>query len=351
MTSTTTVDASTEGTSAPGPAWWRQALVYQIYPRSFADSGGDGLGDLPGITSRVDYLATLGVDAVWLCPFYPSALADGGYDVDDYQDVDPRLGTLDDFDEMVSALHAVNIRLVVDIVPNHTSNRHEWFLQALAAGPGSAARDRYIFRDGSGPDGATPPSDWVSFFGGAAWERVPDGQWYLHHFAVEQPDLNWAHPGVRDGFLDTLRFWSDRGVDGFRVDVAHMLTKDLREHLPSQAELNQTPVDGFHPTIDRDDVQEVYAEWREVLDSYDPPRAAVAEAWVEPDRVARYAHPTSLGQAFNFDLLLADFDAAQFRRVITDSLALAARSGSSSTWVLSNHDVVRHATRYGLPAP
>ena len=350
MTSTTTVTAR-RGPSDREAAWWRQALVYQIYPRSFADSGGDGLGDLPGITSRVDYLARLGVDAVWLSPFYPSALADGGYDVDDYRDVDPRLGTLDDFDRLVCALHAAGIRLVVDIVPNHTSNRHEWFREALAAGPGTPARERYIFRDGSGPDGATPPSDWVSLFGGPAWERVPDGQWYLHHFAVEQPDLNWANAQVRADFLDTLRFWSDRGVDGFRVDVAHMLTKDLSEPLPSQTELDAMPVDGLHPTRDRDDVHEVYAEWRTLLNSYDTPRAAVAEAWVDPGRVSRYAHPTSLGQAFNFDLLLADFDAAQFRDVITDSLALAARSGSSSTWVLSNHDVVRHATRYGLPAP
>ncbi len=176
MTSTTTV-AANRGPSAPEAPWWRQAVVYQIYPRSFADSNGDGIGDLPGITTRVDYLARLGVDAIWLSPFYPSALADGGYDVDDYQNVDPRLGTLDDFDELVSALHAVNIHLIVDIVPNHTSNRHEWFLEALAAGPGSAARDRYIFRDGSGPDGDSPPSDWVSLFGGAAWEQVPDGQW------------------------------------------------------------------------------------------------------------------------------------------------------------------------------
>jgi len=350
VTSTTTVTAR-RGPSDREAAWWRQALVYQIYPRSFADSGGDGLGDLPGITSRVDYLARLGVDAVWLSPFYPSALADGGYDVDDYRDVDPRLGTLDDFDRLVCALHAAGIRLVVDIVPNHTSNRHEWFREALAAGPGTPARERYIFRDGSGPDGATPPSDWVSLFGGPAWERVPDGQWYLHHFAVEQPDLNWANAQVRADFLDTLRFWSDRGVDGFRVDVAHMLTKDLSEPLPSQTELDAMPVDGLHPTRDRDDVHEVYAEWRTLLNSYDTPRAAVAEAWVDPGRVSRYAHPTSLGQAFNFDLLLADFDAAQFRDVITDSLALAARSGSSSTWVLSNHDVVRHATRYGLPAP
>ncbi|WP_203579755.1 glycoside hydrolase family 13 protein [Microbacterium hibisci] len=331
------------------PEWWRQAVVYQVYPRSFADADGDGIGDIRGITSRVPYLKELGIDAVWLSPFYPSALADGGYDVADYRDVDPRLGTLDDFDEMLAALHDVGIRVVVDIVPNHTSDQHAWFQEALAAGRGSAARRRYIFREGTGPDGAEPPADWVSLFGGSAWERVADGQWYLHNFAVEQPDLDWSNPEVRADFVKTLRFWSDRGVDGFRIDVAHMLTKDFVDPLPSQAELDEMPRDGNHPMIDRDDVHEVYAEWREVFDSYDPPRTAVAEAWVEPSRIPLYARAESLGQAFNFDLLEADFDAAQFRRIVSDNLALADTSGSSTTWVLSNHDVVRHATRYGLP--
>ncbi|MFB7249610.1 alpha-amylase family glycosyl hydrolase [Microbacterium sp. NPDC056234] len=332
------------------PAWWRQAVVYQIYPRSFADANGDGLGDIPGILSRVDYLAELGIDAVWLSPFYPSALADGGYDVADYRDVDPRLGTLADFDAMVEALHERGIRVVVDIVPNHTSNLHVWFQEALAAGRGSAARDRYIFREGTGVDGSEPPTDWYSTFGGGAWERVEDGQWYYHHFAVEQPDLNWSNPEVREDFLETLRFWSDRGVDGFRIDVAHMLTKDLADPLPSQAELEAIPRDGNHPLFDRDDVHEVYAEWRKVFNSYDPPRTAVAEAWVDtPERRAKYASADGLGQAFNFDLLVADFDATEFRRLITVNLAEALVTGSSTTWVLSNHDVTRHATRYGLP--
>jgi alpha-glucosidase len=336
---------------ADAAAWWRQAVVYQVYPRSFADADGNGLGDLRGIVSRADYLAELGVDAVWLSPFYPSALADGGYDVADYRDVDPKLGTLEDFDDMVAALHARGMKVVVDIVPNHTSNLHEWFQEALRAGRGSAARERYIFREGSGVDGSEPPTDWKAAFGGSAWERVEDGQWYLHLFTVEQPDLNWDNREVREDFLTTLRFWSDRGVDGFRIDVAHALTKDLSEPLPSWDELKALPTDtGDHPLYDRDDVQEVYAEWREVFDSYDPPRTAVAEAWVDTSRVPRYASPTSLGQSFNFDLLRADFDAQQFAKVITASLELAAVSGSSSTWVLSNHDVVRHATRYGLPA-
>lgn len=331
--------------------WWRQAAVYQIYPRSFADGNGDGIGDIAGILSRVDYLAELGIDAVWLSPFYPSALADGGYDVADYRDVDPRIGTLEEFDRMVQALHERGIHVIVDIVPNHSSNLHEWFQEALAEGRGSAARERYIFREGTGPDGSEPPTDWVSVFGGGAWERVEDGQWYFHHFAVEQPDLNWSHPEVRADFVKTLRFWSDRGVDGFRIDVAHMLTKDLTEPLPSRAELEAIDsTTGQHPITDRDDVHEVYAEWRRVFDEYDPPRTGVAEAWVQtPERRARYASAEGLGQAFNFDLLEADFDAEQFRSLITVNLAQSELTGSSTTWVLSNHDVTRHATRYGLP--
>ncbi|MFT4050621.1 MAG: alpha-amylase family glycosyl hydrolase [Microbacterium sp.] len=338
--------------TSPETPWWRQAAVYQIYPRSFADANGDGIGDIPGILSRVDYLAGLGIEAVWLSPFYPSALADGGYDVDDYRDVDPRLGTLEDFDRMLEALHERGIKVVVDIVPNHTSNRHVWFQEALAAGRGSAARERYIFREGKGADGSEPPTDWRAAFGGSAWERVEDGQWYLHTFAIEQPDLNWDLREVRDEFLKTLKFWSDRGVDGFRIDVAHLPAKDLSEPLLSAAELKALPQDGKHPLVDRDEVHEIYAEWRALFDSYDPPRTAVAEAWVDPSRIHLYASPKSLGQAFNFDLLEADFDAAQFRSIITANLALVAESGSSSTWVLSNHDVVRHATRYGLaPQP
>ncbi|MBF4569138.1 glycoside hydrolase family 13 protein [Plantibacter sp. VKM Ac-2880] len=346
MTDASLVDAQ----QTAAATWWRQAAVYQIYPRSFADANGDGLGDLPGIRSRVDYLASLSIDAIWLSPFYPSALADGGYDVADYRDVDPRLGTLEDFDELVAALHERGIRVIVDIVPNHTSDRHAWFQEALAAGRGSAARARYLFREGTGESGEEPPTDWESVFGGSSWERVADGQWYFHHFATEQPDLNWDHPEVREDFLRTLRFWSDRGVDGFRIDVAHMLTKDFSEPLPSRAELELIPQDGDHPLLDRDDVHEVYAEWRRVFNEYDPPRTAVAEAWVStPERRASYASASGLGQAFNFDLLEADFDATEFRTVIADNLAQAQASGSSTTWVLSNHDVTRHATRYGLP--
>ncbi|AMM21665.1 alpha-amylase [Frondihabitans sp. PAMC 28766] len=342
-------DTETDGGSAAAD-WWRQATVYQVYPRSFADSDGDGLGDIRGVTSKVPYLSALGVDAIWLSPFYPSALADGGYDVADYRDVDPKLGTLAHFDELVEAAHSAGIKVVVDIVPNHTSDQHAWFQEALASEPGSTARARYIFRDGLGDDGSTPPSTWPSNFGGSAWTRLPDGQWYLHLFAPEQPDLDWSNPEVRDDFKTTLRFWADRGVDGFRVDVAHGLAKDLAEPFrdanPKDFGL---PTDGSDPLYDRDEVHEIFEGWREVFNEYDPPRTAVAEAWVPRSRVSLYARPTELGQAFNFELLRSDFDATAFRAIIENNLALAAESGASSTWVLSNHDVVRHATRYGLP--
>ena len=335
----------------PGPAnWWRDAVVYQIYPRSFADGNGDGIGDLKGILSRVDYLASLGIDAVWLSPFFPSQLADGGYDVDDYQAIDERIGTLEEFDELVSKLHENQIRVFVDIVPNHSSNRHAWFKKALEAAPGSPARDRYIFRDGKGPDGSQPPSKLASHFGPEGWTQVPDGQWYMHLFTKEQPDFNWDNEEVHQYFLDTLRFWSDRGVDWFRIDVAHALKKNL-ETLPDRDSyaLSVMKDDGTDPIFDRDEVHEVYAAWREVFNEYDPPRVAVAEAWVHPNRRPPYASANGLGQAFNFDLLASKWDADSFRKIITDNLEMSAETGSSSTWVMSNHDVIRHATRLAIP--
>ncbi|CAL9669428.1 Oligo-1,6-glucosidase [Streptomyces sp. enrichment culture] len=331
--------------------WWKNAVVYQIYPRSFADTDGDGIGNIAGITSRVPYLRDLGVDAVWLSPFYPSALADGGYDVDDYRNVDPRLGTLGDFDTMVAALHEAGIKVIVDIVPNHTSDRHEWFREALASKPGSPARRRYIFRDGLGPNGEQPPNDWQSGFGGPAWEPVGDGQWYFHHFAKEQPDLNWDDEEVREDFERTLRFWSDRGVDGFRVDVAHGLVKDLSEPFDPWTEVSVVDrPDGSHPLWDRDAVHEIYARWRQVFDEYDPPRFAVAEACVHPSRRARYASPQGLGQAFNFEMQDAGWRAADYRTAIDSGLAQTLESGSTTTWLLGCHDSCRVATRYGLPA-
>ncbi|MEV1086039.1 glycoside hydrolase family 13 protein [Streptomyces sp. NPDC050211] len=342
--------------SSRDPNWWRQAVIYQVYPRSFADADGDGLGDLKGLTQRLNHLAALGVDALWLSPFYPSELADGGYDVGDYRDVDPRLGTLDDFDAMVEEAHRLGLKVMVDIVPNHTSHQHVWFQEALRAGPGSAARDRYVFRDGHGANGELPPTDWQSVFGGSAWRRLPDGQWYLHLFTPEQPDLNWDNEEVRADFRTTLRFWSDRGVDGFRVDVAHALAKDLSEPLrdlgaPELSAEDALPhfAPGTHPFYDRDEVHEIYRDWRKILDAYIPPRMAVAEAWVPGARRARYARPDELGQAFNFEYLQAGWDAGELKQVISDSLATARAAGASATWVLSNHDVVRHASRLMLP--
>lgn len=330
--------------------WWRNAVVYQIYPRSFADANGDGIGDLQGIISRVDYLASLNVDAVWLSPFYPSALADGGYDVDDYMDIDPRIGTLAEFDELVALLHARGIRIFVDIVPNHSSDRHAWFQEALAAAPGSAARNRYIFRQGRGEHGELPPSDLASHFGPTGWSRVADGQWYMHLFAKEQPDFNWDNSEVHEYFLQVLRFWSDRGVDGFRIDVAHALKKDLNP-LPERSSfaLSVMRDDGTDQLFDRDEVHAIYRDWRKLFDEYDPPRVAVAEAWVHPNRRPAYASEEGLGQAFNFDLLASGWDAAQFRRVIEDNLAMSSQTGSSSTWVMSNHDVIRPVTRLVIP--
>ncbi len=336
----------------PGPAdWWRQAVVYQIYPRSFSDSNGDGLGDIRGVIEHIDYLSGLSIDAVWLSPFYPSQLADGGYDVDDYRNVDPRLGTLADFDEMLTGLHAAGIRVFIDIVPNHCSNRHRWFVDALAAGPGSPERERFIFREGRGDHGELPPSDLVSHFGPQGWTRVPDGQWYLHMFAREQPDFNWDHPDVHDEFLTTLRFWSDRGVDGFRIDVAHALVKDL-DPLPNSHSfaLDNTKDDGTDPLFDRDEVHEIYREWRSVFNEYDPPRVAVAEAYVHPHRRHAYASIEGLGQAFNFDLMKASWDIDEYRDVIAQNIEFSEESGSSNTWVLSNHDIIRHATRLDLPS-
>ncbi|MGH3661197.1 MAG: glycoside hydrolase family 13 protein [Micromonosporaceae bacterium] len=333
-------------------AWWREAVIYQVYVRSFADSDGDGIGDLAGIRSRLPYLSELGVDAVWITPFYVSPMADGGYDVADYRDVDPTLGTLADFDALLADAHQRGIRVIVDIVPNHSSSEHPWFVEALRDGPGSPARERYLFRPGKGEHGELPPNDWESVFGGSAWSRVdePDGspgEWHLHLFAPEQPDLNWANTQVRDEFADILRFWLERGVDGFRVDVAHGMIKD-----PTFADAGregQTELLGVEqlPYFDQDDVHQIYRDWRKLLDSYPGERIGVAEAWVAPDRLGAYVRPDELHQAFNFDYLTTDWNPEQLRAVIDSSLAGAAAVGAPTTWVLSNHDVVRHVTRYG----
>ncbi len=333
------------------PDWWRTAVVYQVYPRSFADANNDGIGDLAGLRNRLGYLADLGIDAIWLTPFYPSPLADGGYDISDHRGVDPRLGALADFDELTHDAHTRGIKVIVDIVPNHTSDQHPWFRRALAAGPDSPERDRYIFRDGNGPDGQEPPSDWRSHFGGSAWERLPDGQWYLHLFAREQPDLNWANTDVRQDFRDTLRFWADRGVDGFRIDVAHSLAKDLSHPLRSQPHLDQRlPLDGSDPLYDRDEVHTIYQDWRKIFDEYDPPRMAVAETWHPTStRTYLYARPDELGQVFDFSLLKSHWDREQYEQVIRRSIEDHRGAGGGLTWVLSSHDIPRHASRLALP--
>ncbi len=336
--------------------WWRQAAIYQIYPRSFKDSNADGIGDIKGITSKIDYLKSLSLDAVWLSPFYPSELADGGYDVADYRNVDPRLGTLKDFDKMLKALHKADISVFVDIVPNHSSNMHPWFQEALKSEPGSPARNRYIFRDGRGKNGEIAPSDEISHFAPSAWTRTTNsdgtpGQWYMHLFAPEQPDFNWDNREVQLDFLKTLRFWADRGVDGFRVDVAHAMKKDFKRLHIAKKSMNAFKIaeDGTDILFDRNETHEIFREWRKVFNEYNPPRVAVAEAYVQAKRRMLYARPDELGQAFNFDLLGEDFDARRFKKVISDNIRLAKSEGSSSTWVLDNHDRVRHATRYGLP--
>ena len=352
------------GTSPAAP-WWRQTVIYQVYPRSFADSDGDGYGDLPGITSRLPHLAELGVDALWLSPFYRSPQADAGYDVADYRDVDPLFGTLADADALVARAHELGLRVVVDLVPNHTSDEHRWFRAARAAAPGSAERARYVFRDGRGPDGDLPPNNWTSVFGGSAWTRLvePDGtpgQWYLHLFDARQPDLDWTNPRVRAEFEDVLRFWLDRGVDGFRVDVAHGLVKadglpDWDGVVTMIGGAEDDPVTGsgnIGPAWDQDGVHEIYRSWRRVLDSYPGERILVAEAWVEPlSRLARYVRSDEMHQAFNFAYLTAGWDPGTLRRVVTASYAANDAVGAPTTWVLSNHDVVRHASRLGLADP
>ncbi|MQY14753.1 Oligo-1,6-glucosidase [Streptomyces sp. RB5] len=327
--------------------WWRDAVIYQVYPRSFADADGDGMGDLEGIRSRLPYLAGLGVDAVWLSPFYASPQADGGYDVADYRAIDPMFGTLLDADALIRDAHELGLRIIVDLVPNHSSDQHEWFQRALRDGPGSAARARYHFRPGKGPDGAEPPNDWESIFGGPAWTRVADGEWYLHLFAPEQPDFNWDHPAVADEFRSILRFWLDMGVDGFRVDVAHGLVK--APGLPDLGGHDQLKLLGNDamPFFDQDGVHAIYRSWRTILEEYDGQRIAVAEAWTPTvERTANYVRPDELHQAFNFQYLGTHWNAAELHKVIDTSLDAMRPVGAPATWVLSNHDVTRHATRF-----
>ncbi|SDS40517.1 alpha-glucosidase [Paraoerskovia marina] len=371
LSASTVVHASHEPSE-----WWRDAVIYQVYPRSFADADGDGIGDLPGITSRLPHLAALGIDALWLSPFYRSPQKDAGYDVADYRAVDPLFGTLDDFDVLLEQAHERGIRIIVDLVPNHTSDQHVWFQEALRSPAGSPARARYMFRDGKGADGSTPPNNWQSIFGGPAWTRLPasedDGpagpQWYLHLFDTSQPDLDWSNDEVKAEFEDVLRFWLDKGVDGFRIDVAHGMVKadglpdwsgktSMVEGTEKPAEqvvdpgapedgLVDTSVNG--PMFDQDGVHDIYRAWHQVLAEYDGDRCLVAEAWVEPmERLARYVRADEMHQAFNFAFLTTEWDASRLRDIVAESLEMSDSVGAPTTWVLSNHDVSRHASRLG----
>ncbi|MCL1799940.1 MAG: alpha-amylase family glycosyl hydrolase, partial [Promicromonosporaceae bacterium] len=297
--------------------WWQTAVIYQIYPRSFADANGDGIGDLAGVKSRLYYLRQLGIDAIWFNPWYLSPQKDGGYDVADYFQIDPRLGTLADARELIAAAWAEGIRIIVDLVPNHVSDQHRWFQEALRAGPGSAARNRFWFRPGRGPAGEVPPNNWKSSFGGPAWTRVPDGEWYLHLFAPEQPDLNWNDPEVAAEFADVMRFWLDLGVAGFRVDSATMGAKN-----PALPDLTGPPdsyASGEHPIYDRDDVHRTYRNWRRLVDEYPgEPRILVGEVWLgDQSRVSRYLRPDEMHTVFNFELLNQPWDA----RALRDSIS------------------------------
>jgi alpha-glucosidase len=334
--------------SSDDPQWWRSAVIYQVYVRSFADGNGDGTGDLAGVRAHLPYLKELGVDALWFNPWYPSPLADGGYDVADYRDIDPRFGTLAEAEELIADALALGIRTIIDIVPNHISDQHAWFQAALAAGPGSPERERFWFHPGKGPHGDEMPTHWVSSFQGDTWTRTvnPDGtpgEWYLHLFTPEQPDLNWNHPDVRREHEDILRFWFDRGVAGVRIDSAALPVKD-----PELPEVPAQPGPGAHPHLDRDGIHDIYRAWRAVADEYEGSRVLVGEVWLaDAERFARYLRPDEMHTAFNFDFMTQPWSAARMRASIERTLAEHDPIGAPATWVLSNHDITRPVTRYG----
>ena len=332
-----------EGVDEAVTEWWREAVIYQVYTRSFADANGDGVGDLAGVRARLPYLRELGIDGLWFNPWYPSPGADNGYDISDYRSIDPAFGTLHEAEGLIAEARALGIRTIVDVVPNHVSDQHPWFRAALASTPGSSERTRFWFRPGRGANGDEPPNQWQSIFGGNAWTRVADGEWYLHLFAPEQPDLNWTNPKVWTEHENVLRFWFDRGAAGVRIDSAALLMKDpeLRDELPDAGP-------GEHPFTDRDETHDVYRRWRRIADSYDDPRVLVGEVWLpDADRLARYLRPDELHTAFNFDFLGCPWDAQRIRASIDASLAVHEPVGAPATWVLSNHDVTRPVTRYG----
>ncbi len=329
-------------------SWWRNAVWYEVFVPSFADGNGDGLGDLAGVRDRLAYIRKLGVDAVWLTPFYPSPMVDAGYDVADYCDVDSRMGTLDGFDALLAEAHQLGLRIAVDIVPNHTSDRHPWFRQALSSPPGSPARARYHFARGR-HGGREPPNNWRSSVGGgSAWTRIDGGEWYLHLFTPSQPDLNWRNPDVHRMFDDVLRFWLGRGVDGIRIDVAYGMYKQA--DLADDPGPFDTEVFGVGPerrnSFNRPEVLGVHAHWRELLDSYDEQKAAVGELWLRSDYdIADYA--ARLHQVFNVKLMRAGWSAHHVKQVVDETVTTMRAAGAAPTWVIGNHDVQRIAARYG----
>lgn len=334
---------------ADDPTWWRSAVIYQVYVRSFADGNGDGTGDLAGVRSRLGYLKDLGVDAIWFNPWYPSPMADGGYDVRDYRDIDPRFGTLEEAELLIQEALELGIRTIIDVVPNHVSDQHPWFQAALAAGPGSPERERFWFHPGKGENGDEMPTNWISSFQGQTWTRTtnPDGtpgEWYLHLFTPEQPDLNWNHPDVRREHEEILRFWFERGVAGVRIDSAALPVKD--PSLPPLAATRYAP--GEHPHLDRDELHDIYRGWRRVAEEFEGTRVLVGEVWLDDaERFARYLRPDEMHTAFNFDFMTQPWSAAALRGSIQRTLAEHEPVGAPATWVLSNHDVTRPVTRYG----
>ncbi|MGI8415707.1 MAG: glycoside hydrolase family 13 protein [Nakamurella sp.] len=356
MTITVPRSAASHGTATHGQGsekgnvadWWRTAVIYQVYLRSFADDNGDGTGDLAGVRSRLSYLRDLGIDAIWFSPWYLSPLADGGYDVADYRQIDPAFGTLAEAELLIAEARELGIRTIVDIVPNHLSDEHSWFKAALAAGPGSPERERFWFRAGRGNDGNTMPTDWVSSFSGTTWTRTtnPDGtpgEWYLHLFDAKQPDVNWDNPDVRREHEDVLRFWFDRGVAGIRIDSAALLVKD-----PALPSVPEQPEPGEHPHLDRDELHAIYRSWRSIANEYEEPRVLVAEIWLaDSKRFAKYLRSDEIHTAFNFDFMAKSWDPAALRGAIQDTLDSHATVDAPPTWVLSNHDVTRPVTRYG----
>ncbi|MFZ2509472.1 MAG: alpha-amylase family glycosyl hydrolase [Gordonia sp. (in: high G+C Gram-positive bacteria)] len=339
----------------PDADWWRGAVIYQIYPRSFSDLNGDGVGDLAGVIDKLGYLELLGVDAIWLSPIMRSPMADHGYDVSDPRDIDPLFGDLATFDELIAEAHGRDIAVTMDLVPNHTSSQHAWFSAALGAGPGSAERERYIFRPGRGDHGDLPPNNWPSVFGGPAWSRVREadgelGEWYLHLFAPSQPDLNWENPEVMADLEETMRFWLDRGIDGFRIDVAHGMAKadGLPDLQGPAVVLKHTDDD---PRFNNDAVHEIHRRIRAVSDQY-PRTMNVGEIWVDsPAAFGKYVRPDELHLGFNFRLASARFEATAIRAAIDESLAAVHAVGATPTWTLSNHDVEREVTRYAPTLP